>query len=365
MRARGKDPSAGAGLTLAAVGDVALARDDPAGAFALVEPLLRRADIRVANCEVPLSNRGMPQHAKHEVLHSSPEMVAGFTAAGFDIVSLANNHIMDYGPEALLDTIGLLEENGIACCGAGPDDATAWRPALLERRGLRVAFVGCASEAYLGFGAHAKKPGIAVIRRDALYGPRGVNPEDLERLVRAIREARPGADVVVLSCHWGLSQSRSLTISQRAIAGAALRAGAHLILGHHPHVLQGIQVAGRRAVCFSLGNLVFDLSPSFLGPATHQSMLASIRLDRRGVTRMAFRPVRLDGAGRPDPLGPEEPAFAVVVTEMRKLCRPLGTRLRMEGGEVVAWGGRGAGARGSLPGRSGRAGAQGGRGVRA
>ncbi len=345
--AKGRGEASAGGITLAAVGDVVLAREDPAGAFVLVVPLLRQADLRVANCEVPLSNRGMPQHAKHEVLHSSPEMVAGFTAAGFDVVSLANNHTMDYGPEALLDTIALLEQHGIACCGAGPDDAAAWRPAIVERRGLRVAFLACASEAYLGFAAHPKKPGIAVIRRDPLYGPQAVNPEDLDRLVAAIREARRAADVVVVCCHWGLSQSRSLTVSQRAIARAALRAGAHLILGHHPHVLQGIQVAARRAVCFSLGNFVFDLSPPFLGPATRQTMLAAVRLDQRGVTRLAFRPVCLDGAGRPEALAPEAPAFAEIVGEMQRLCRPLGTRLRVEGGEVVVRGSRGAGARGS------------------
>jgi len=219
---------------------------------------------------------------------------------------------------------------------ASADDAAAWRPSIVERRGLRVAFLACASEAYLGFAAHPGKPGIAVIRRDALYGPQGVNPEDLDRLAGAIREARRAADLVVVCCHWGLSQSRSLTVSQRAIARAALGAGAALILGHHPHVLQGIQVAGRRAVCFSLGNFVFDLPPPFLGPATRRTMLALVRLDRRGVSRVAFRPVGPDSSGRPQALGPDAPAFVEIVGEMRRLCRPLGSRLGVEGEEVVA-----------------------------
>jgi poly-gamma-glutamate synthesis protein (capsule biosynthesis protein) len=330
---------------VAAVGDVVLARDDPAGAFALVAPLLRQADIRVANCEVPLSNRGLPQHGKHEVLHSTPEMVTGFTAAAFDVVSLANNHTMDYGPEALLDTVGLLQRNGIVCCGAGADDAAAWRPALLERRGLRVAFLACASEAYLGFAAHPSKPGIAAIRRDALYGSQGVNPEDLDRLTGAIREARRAAHVVVLCCHWGLSQSRSLTVSQRAIARAALRAGATLILGHHPHVLQGIQVAGGRAVCFSLGNFVFDLLPPFLGPATRQTMIVRTHLTCSGVSRLAFRPARINGAGRPELVPPDSPEFSEIVERMGGMCRPLRTRLVAEADDVVARGGGGAGAR--------------------
>lgn len=326
----------GDGLTLAAVGDVVLAREDPAGAFARVAPLLRDADLRVANCEVPLSNRGMPQHAKHEVLHSSPEMLAGLVAAGFDVVSLANNHTMDYGPEALRDTIEGLERHGIACCGAGADDAAAWRPAVLERRGLRVAFLSCASEAYLGYAALPRKPGIAVIRRDPLYGPRAVNPDDLDRLVGAIRAAGNAADVVVVCCHWGLSQSRALTVSQRAIARGALRAGAALVLGHHPHVLQGIQVAGRRAVCFSLGNFVFDLPPPFLGPATRQTLMVRAHLDRRGVARLAFHPVRIDETGQPVPVPPGSADFAEIVGQMRRMCAPLKTRLAAAGDEVVA-----------------------------
>ncbi len=326
------------GLTLAAVGDVVLARDDPAAAFALVAPLLREADLRVANCEVALSHRGMPQYAKPEVLHSSPEMVAGLVAAGFDVVSLANNHSMDHGPEALLETMGLLEKHGIACCGAGPNDAAAWRPAVLDRRGLRVAFVACATESYLGFAAHPAKPGIAVIRRDALYGPRGVNPDDLDRLVEVIRMGRRTADVVVVCCHWGLSQSHALTISQRAVARAALRAGAHLVLGHHPHVLQGIQRAARQAVCFSLGNFVFDLSPPFLGPATRWTMLVLARIGRSGLSHLAFRPVRINDAGRPEPLAPGSGEFGAMVEYMRGRSRPLGTRLAVEGAEVMARG---------------------------
>lgn len=335
---RGAGRGVGDGLTLAAVGDVVLAREDPAGAFARVAPLLRDADLRVANCEVPLSNRGMPQHAKHEVLHSSSQMIAGLVAAGFDVVSLANNHTMDYGPEALRDTIEGLERHGIACCGAGADDAAAWRPAVLERRGLRVAFLSCASEAYLGYAAHPEKPGIAVIRRDPLYGPQAVNPDDLDRLVGAIRAARTAADVVVVCCHWGLSQSRALTVSQRAIARAALRAGAALVLGHHPHVLQGIQVAGRRAVCFSLGNFVFDLPPPFLGPATRRTMMVRAHLNRGGVSRLGLRPVRINGAGQPEPVPPGSPEFTEIVDQMRGMCRPLQTRLLLDASEVVAKG---------------------------
>jgi poly-gamma-glutamate synthesis protein (capsule biosynthesis protein) len=324
------------GIAVAAVGDVVLAREDPAAAFARMAPLLRAADLRVANCEVALSNRGMPQHAKHEVLHSSPGMIAGFAAAGFDVVSLANNHTMDYGPEALLETIDSLGRHGIACCGVGPDDAAAWRPAVVERRGLRVGFVACASETYLGYAAHPAKPGIAVIRRDALYGPQGVNPDDLERLAESLRAARRAAHVVVLCCHWGLGQSRALTVSQRAIARAALRAGAHLILGHHPHVLQGIQVAGRRAVCFSLGNFVFDLPPPFLGPATRESMLVVARMDRAGVSGLAFHPARINAAGQPEPLAPRSKDFAEAVARMRRMCAPLRTRLAVQGNVLVA-----------------------------
>jgi len=144
-RGRGAGGGPADGIAVAAVGDVVLAREDPAAAFARMAPLLRGADLRVANCEVPLSNRGLPQHAKHEVLHSSPEMIAGFVAAGFDVVSLANNHTMDYGPEALLETIERLRRHGIACCGAGLFPEGRGLPPCPRRLSLPESAIGSKS----------------------------------------------------------------------------------------------------------------------------------------------------------------------------------------------------------------------------
>jgi poly-gamma-glutamate synthesis protein (capsule biosynthesis protein) len=287
-------------VILVAVGDVVISRMEPGEAFAMVLGELKAGAFSCCNFEVPLSNNGMPQYGKFETLHAAPEMIEGFVSGGFKVVSLANNHSMDYGPQALLDTIALIDSRGILHAGAGRNLAEARRPAFFEAGGMRFAFVSFATEAFPGYGAHSQKPGIAMIRRDPLYGPSCVNPDDVQMMKEVIRGAGEKADLVIVAFHWGLSQSRSLTRSQLTLGRAAVDAGAKLVVGHHPHVLQAAEVYKRSLILYSLGNFVFDLMPEFLSPTTRDTVLVKVKLSRRAVKEAVFLPAWINERGQPE-----------------------------------------------------------------
>ena len=290
----------GGDATVVAVGDVVISRRQPEEAFARVLDELKSGTFACCNFEVPLSNKGLPQSGKFETLHAAPEMIEGFVQGGFKVVSLANNHSMDYGAEALLDTIDLIDSRGILHAGAGKNGEEARRPVFFEAGGMRFAFLSFATEAFPGYGAHALKPGIAMIRRDPLYGPSCVNPDDVGMMTELIREAGKKADFVIAAFHWGLSQSRALTRSQLTLGRAAVDAGARLIVGHHPHVLQGVEVYKHSLILYSLGNFVFDLMPEFLSPATRDTVLVKVKLSGARVKEALFLPAWINEEGQPE-----------------------------------------------------------------
>jgi poly-gamma-glutamate capsule biosynthesis protein CapA/YwtB (metallophosphatase superfamily) len=318
--------------TLVAVGDVVVSRQPPEEAFAKVLDELKSGTFSCCNFEAPLSNKGMPQYGKFETLHAAPEMIAGFVHAGFKVVSLANNHSMDYGPEALLDTIERIDSGGILHAGAGRNAEEARMPAVFEVGGMRFAFVSFATEAFLGYGAHAQKPGIAVIRRDPLYGPSCVNPDDVRMMKEIIQGAKKEAEFVIAAFHWGLSQSRALTRSQLTLGRAAVDAGAGLVVGHHPHVLQGIEVYKRSLILYSLGNFVFDLMPEFLGPATRDTVLVKVKLAGKAVREAVLLPAWINVAGQPEIAGEGSSKNLEILGLLRSLSAARKTNLAIKGG---------------------------------
>ncbi len=305
-------------ITIVVVGDVVLSREQPGEAFAKVIDEIKSGTFSCCNFEVPLSNKGIPQYGKAEAVRAAPGMIEGFIHAGFKVVSLANNHTMDYGPEALLDTIELIDSRGILRAGAGRNGEEAWRPAFFSCGGMRFAFVSFATEAFLGYGAHSNKPGIAMIRRDPLYGPTCVNPHDVEMMMEVIETASQKADFVIAALHWGLSQSRALTQSQMTLGHAAVNAGAGLVIGTHPHVLQGVEVYKKSAILYSLGNFVFDLAAPFLSPATRDTVLVKVKLSRDVIKEVAFLPAWINDEGQPEMVDRKHPKSSEILQTIRR-----------------------------------------------
>jgi poly-gamma-glutamate capsule biosynthesis protein CapA/YwtB (metallophosphatase superfamily) len=292
-------------LTLQAVGDIMAARgigarlaaggvDLPFSAVGRGAPLaLLGADVVVGNLESPLTVRPTARPGPYRFA-AQPAVAAALQRAGFTALSLANNHALDAGAAGLADSVAALQQSGIAALGAAADGAAAYQPLLIERAGLRLALFAANAVA-----DPADRPDEA-----ADWGRAWLD----EQLLAAVSAAAAASDLVIVLPHWGEEYQAQPSAAQRDWAGRLAAAGADLIIGSHPHVLQPIewleQGERRTLVAYSLGNFVFDQAGRFV---TSSSAVLQLVLDRDGVAAAAVAPVDLiDATVFPlDPAGRE------------------------------------------------------------
>ncbi|MDX2230033.1 MAG: CapA family protein [Leptolyngbyaceae cyanobacterium bins.349] len=227
-------------------GDVTLAENfkdvmgtNYARAFANL-PEYKQADLAMVNLENPLTRATLPIPGKQFNFKADPESVEVLKSGGVDIVTLANNHTMDYDAEGLKETLRTLEAAGIEYVGAGKDINQARQPQIVDVKGQRIAFLGYWGEEY---GADVNQPGVNNIRED--------------RIAEDIRAIRDQVDWVVVNYHWGQELADFPADWQRTLAHFTVDQGADLVVGHHPHVLQGAEIYKGRAIAYSLGNFIF------------------------------------------------------------------------------------------------------------
>ena len=244
--------------TLTIVGDLMLVRGvpDPAAALAPLRRRLAAADLTVGNLEQALSRNGVPMQPNDDSFGGSPAHLRPLARAGFDALSLGNNHTGDYGTRALVETVRAFDDSPIEQFGAGEDLREASRPAVLEVGGVRFAFV-----AFNAIGetpqAAPGRPGALSIRMPPRTGP--LNGADLDHVAGVVRRADRRADVVVVMPHWGGNYTRTVDPAQRAVARRLVAAGADLVVGGHPHWVQGAERVRGVPVYYSIGNFVFDM----------------------------------------------------------------------------------------------------------
>jgi poly-gamma-glutamate synthesis protein (capsule biosynthesis protein) len=359
-------------VILMGVGDVGPIHEPMSAYAALARPALAAADIRFAQVERVYSERGALQvHSGGDHSRLPPRAASVFTDCGFDVVSVASNHAMDWGEEALLDTVALFRGRGMQVIGAGRDLHEARKPALVERNGIRIAFLAYCSILHAGYAAGHDKPGIAPLRAHTYYEPfdyqAGVPPrvvtvpyaEDLEGMVADVKAAKNAADVVVLSLHWGIHFiPRVIADYQPAAARAAFAAGADLILGHHAHAPKAIGVHDGKACFYSLSNFIMssppktpekaaefarsyavEMDPDYpllpYGADAKRSLIAKAVLTREGVKRVSFLPVLIDRELRPEVLRAGDPRFDDAVRFMEWASEGFDHRFSVQGDEVV------------------------------
>jgi poly-gamma-glutamate synthesis protein (capsule biosynthesis protein) len=312
-------------LTVAAGGDVQGDRlvgkyiDAHGGeaALAKVRPYLQTADVAFVNLEGPVSDKGAKLEWKEYTFRSRLALIDGLTSAGVDVVSLANNHAVDCGSAALLDTIARLDKAGIEHAGAGKDISAARAPSILDTPAGTVAVLAFTDKHASGFAAGTDHPGVATIG-------------DGKKVLAAIQAANKKADYVVASFHWGTEYTPNAAAYQRSLAHRAIDAGADLILGHHPHVIQGLEVYKDRLIAYSLGDFVFD----HRSRATGEAFVLRVTLRLTGPPIARIIPVYLsDSHGIPAPVT-GKPADAIL-DRLTRLSAALGAELTRAGDQ--AW----------------------------
>jgi poly-gamma-glutamate synthesis protein (capsule biosynthesis protein) len=226
--------------------------------FAYLEPFLTSADLALANLESPLTTSPVQTESPY-ALCAPPENVKYLVDAGFDLLALANNHRLDCGPAGLIETQSTLTNAGLGFIGPDPE------PVYRSLHGIRLAF--------LAFDATSEF--------------------DIEAAVRAVQSARESGALVVVSIHWGMEYQAGASASQKRIAQAMGEAGAALIWGHHPHVLQSTRWIsdGKTLLFYSLGNALFD---QYGLESTRRSALVVITLDSKGIKEFSVVPFLVD-----------------------------------------------------------------------
>ncbi len=282
--------------------------------FENVRPFLQRADIVAGNLEMPIGTTGERAPEKPFAFLGHPRTARAMAEAGFSVVTLANNHMMDYGPVAFADTLKHLEAAGIAYCGAGNNLALARKPAIIEAKGQRFAFLGYSNTKPFSFHADEETPGT--VRGLAKY----FQPD--------IAETSEYADVVIATFHWGAEYTDAPRDYQIDFAHRAIRSGAKVVFGHHPHILQGIEVYQGGIIAYSLGNFTFG---SYNENARH-SVMMEVVFDGSIPVRVEFIPINvLNTEVKFQPQVLTGDAGKRVIEKLNELSAPFGTRLEWNG----------------------------------
>lgn len=355
-------------VSIALAGDVFIGKKLPRPGEPGAEParaLFERmagADMTFINLESPYSERGYPAE-KYTFLRSHPSLIDELDEMGVDVVTLANNHMLDYGYDALFDTLSLLDAKGVRRVGAGRNLEEAYAPAIIEKSGVRVAFLGYASTLPLGCAAGEERPGLAPIHIFSAFvlepSPRtqeqpGTPPPvktfplqaDITRMQKVVEAAKQDADIVIIAGHWGLASRYDLAEYQTCVGRALVDAGADVVLGHHSHTLQAVEIYKGKPILYGIGNFIFHELPdvgspelSYGGVMTpeliktrmpRQTALFELTVDKDGVADLGFVPALIDDAGNSGLI--EGESAEEVIDLVERLSAEFDTRITRKDG---------------------------------
>lgn len=351
--------------TLMAVGDTSPFVEPPESIFDNVRDILGSATWRFAQVERTFSDRGVFRTDSFGTnTRMAPHLAQAYETAGFDAVSLASNHSLDWGQDAFLDTIDRFRGMGIKTAGAGRTIAEAREPILLSQDGITVAILAYCSVLLPQYWATEERPGVAPLRAETFFTPFEYQPgtpaqvrtyglaQDLQALENDIRAAKKKADFVIVSCHWGVHFApRTVPDYEREVARVAAAAGCDLIFGHGPHMLRGVAVVDGMPCLHSVGNFVmskppthtsvaaptgeFTMSDIYSIPVTptftyrhnqwgHLGVAAWLEFTKGQPVSVKLLPTAVDSHPRANMLAAGTPAFDEVVDFIRWSSEPLG-----------------------------------------
>ncbi len=365
-------------LRILAVGDTGPSQEHPERMFESVKDLFVNADVRFGQVERTFSTRGKYQEYSFG-FHSKvkPELASAYSYAGFDVVSLASNHICDWGSEPVVDSIERFNQLGIKTIGVGSNISEARAPAVFDLKGVKVGFLGYNSVLLPQYWATEHRPGCAPVRAYTYYRPYEYQPgapprvfsvpdsDDLQAMVRDIEELRSHVDFLVCSFHWGVHfVPRYIADYQIEVAHAAIDAGCDLILGHHAHMIKAVEYYRGKPCFYSLGNFALSSpikkrgTPSFCAPEgkytmsevydvsmgpehfySHKSffdytmvLLADVKSDRS--VDYTILPAYVESGPQPIILDPHDSRFEMVMKLLVWSSEPFGTIFKVVDGSI-------------------------------
>lgn len=241
--------------------------------FLKIASTTEQANIAFANLENPISSRGVKSGSVYS-FRADPKVIAGLKFAGFDVVSIANNHIWDYGKEAFMDTRVILNKNNITSVGGGENYQEAHRAIIKTVGKTRIAFLAYTNLIAVSLGQASSTPAIARFTDKILMAD--------------ITQAKKFSDVVIVSFHWGDEYQTKHNAEQERVGKLAIDAGASIVIGHHPHVVQAVEKYNNGYVAYSLGNFIFDQNFS---KDTSRGMLLSVLVRDKKIAEVKEIPI--------------------------------------------------------------------------
>jgi len=287
-----KLPQADEEVSLVAVGDISYSRgverivkkqNDINYPFLKIQDYLKSADLIFGNLETPIT-QGSEIPDFEMIFRSNPGTEQALKQAGFSILSLANNHTPNFGEKGLKDTFNFLENAGIKYVGAGQNEQEAYQPVYIEKKRIKFAFLAYNDTdvvpAY--YEALANRAGTAFMR--------------IDKMTEAVKEVKQNADFVIVSMHTGIEYAGKPNNSQINFAHAAIDAGADLVIGHHPHVVQTMEKYKGKFIFYSLGNFVFDQPQS---EEAKEGLAVKVYFAKNGINKISLLPVVMENLAQP------------------------------------------------------------------
>lgn len=370
-------------ITLVAVGDIRLARKDYNVSFDKVASIIKSADISFFNCDTIYAENGTRSPMRYYerawrdndgnvATPNDPRKMPALTLAGFNVCTLANNQSLQWGVNAAVDCRERLEAMGIAVCGFGRNMTEARQPAIVEKNGVKVAFLGYLSVGPYEYKAEEAKPGVAVVRAHTVYEPYDFQPgtlariltwpdkDDLHSMKEDIESARERADLVIVTDHWGIRHAPVLVPDYEWDVGhAAIDAGADLVLGTRPQILKAIEVYKGKVIFHSLASFALEeeigrkqgepitaklksyvQNEAAYGPRSldsQKSIIVKCAISGKKIERVSYVPVLLEDDASPEALVHTDPRFQDVINYTEAITRAVGldTKFSSEGDEVA------------------------------
>ncbi|SHJ14594.1 poly-gamma-glutamate synthesis protein (capsule biosynthesis protein) [Geosporobacter subterraneus DSM 17957] len=279
-----------------------------------VKPYFDKSDLVLINLETSVGLKGSASPDKTYTFQSKPETLDGLVKAGVSGVSIANNHVLDFGQEGFIETLENLEKRKIKYAGGGRNIQKALEPAVWEIHGQKIGFLAFSRVIYdMSWYATSKRPGIV-----------SAYDHYIDQIKDTIVEAKKNVDFLIVSVHWGKELEQIPQEYQERIGRVMIDSGADVVMGHHPHVLQGIEFYKNKPILYSLGNFVFNSK----GQLSNRSMIFNIEIDKNGMISSWIVPISIMNG---QPRAADEKEGKLIIDNLNALSKKWGVEISTDG----------------------------------